>query len=128
MIKDGLGCAVRTEVRNRLVVLRGHVSARVQPLSSDNYAWIWVLPIPPRKAGIPPFHPFDDVRVPSKYRIAVIEVPKRLVDRDECFYEPDITTRFLRVVDTIDEVDDAVREAGADPDSLEAPWHNAFPL
>jgi hypothetical protein len=44
------------------------------------------------------------------------------------FGEDAINTRFLRVVDDVDEVDGAVREAGGDPEELTAPWHNNAPL
>jgi len=47
---------------------------------------------------------------------------------DERFGEDAINTRFLRVVDDVDEVDGAVREAEGDPEELTAPWHNDFPL
>jgi hypothetical protein len=39
-----------------------------------------------------------------------------------------INTRFLRIVDDVDHVDGAVREAGGAPEELTAPWHNGFPL
>jgi hypothetical protein len=58
--------------------------------------------------------------------VAAIEVPKQLVD--ECFAEDDITRPYLRIVDDVEQVDAAVQEAGADPEELDAPWHNDFPL
>jgi hypothetical protein len=90
---------------------RAAVSARHAPTADDKYAWIWVLPTPD-----------------GRFRVALIEVPRRFVDNDEYFYEDDYDTRFLRVVDSVDEVESAVHEAGGDPEDLEAPWYNEFPL
>ena len=90
---------------------KAHVSARHEAASAENYAWIWVLPTPD-----------------GRFRVALIEVPKHFVDTDQHFFEDDLTTRFLRIVDNIDEVESAVREAGVDPENLEAPWHNGFPV
>jgi hypothetical protein len=62
------------------------------------------------------------------FRVALIEVPKHFVDNDQHFYENDISTRFLKIVEDISEVDQTVRDAGGDPADLDAPWHNGFPL
>jgi hypothetical protein len=102
---------MRTEVRNRLTMSRALVSARHESSAPDRYAWIWVLPLPD-----------------GRFRVALIEVPKHFVDDDEHFYEDDMTTRFIKVVDDVSDVDPAVREAGGHPDDLDAPWHNGFPL
>lgn len=102
---------MRTEVRNRLVMSRALVSARHEPSSPDSYGWIWVLPIPD-----------------GRFRVAVIDVPKHFVDNNEHFFEDDLTTRFVKIVDDIPGIKSAVREAGGDPEILDAPWHNDFPL
>jgi hypothetical protein len=54
-------------------------------------SWVWVIPLEP-----------------GQFRVAAIEVPKRLVDDDECFFEDDTTTSYLKIVETIEEVDQAV--------------------
>jgi hypothetical protein len=90
---------------------KGSIAARRDSGQADHYSWVWVIPL---QSG--------------KFRVAAIEVPKRLVDNDECFFEDDMTKPFLKIVDTIDGVDDAVREAGVDPEALDAPWHSDFPL
>jgi hypothetical protein len=64
----------------------------------------------------------------GQFRIAAIEVPKHLVDDDEDFYDEDMFTSYVKIVDAIDQVDTAVQEAGADPESLDAPWRSNFPL
>jgi hypothetical protein len=87
------------------------ISARRQSGSPDSYSWVWVLPL---KDG--------------RYRIAAIEVPKDLVDNDVCFFEEDFRTPYLKIVSDISEIDAAVLEAGVDPEELDAPWHNDFPL
>jgi hypothetical protein len=87
------------------------VSARRSSGSPDSYSWVWVLPL---RDG--------------RFRVAAIEVPKRLVDNDISFYEEDFDTLYLKIVPDIAEVDAAVREAGVDPNDLDAPWHNNFPL
>ena len=102
---------MRTQVRNRLVMTRGPVSARRPSGSPDTYSWVWVLPIPD-----------------GRYRVAAIEVPKELVENNVSFFEDDMRTVYLRILDSLDGIDDAVREAGVDPDELDAPWHNDFPL
>jgi hypothetical protein len=90
---------------------RGAVAARRHSTQTDCYSWVWVIPL---HSG--------------KFRVAAIEVPKHLVDEDKCFFEEDMTTPYLKIVETLDDVDDAVREAGVDPDELDAPWHSDFPL
>jgi hypothetical protein len=98
--------------RNRLTMGKpAHVSARIPSTSSDNYAWVWVLPLPD-----------------GRFRVAGIEISKQLVDDDECFFEDNIDTKYLKIVDNVDQVDSAVLEAGGDPEELTAPWHNDFPL
>ncbi|MBQ1073765.1 hypothetical protein KBX06_11435 [Micromonospora sp. C31] len=87
------------------------VSARRPSGSGDCYSWVWVLPAPD-----------------GRFRVAAIEVPKQLVDDDACFCEEDMRTPYLRIVDEVGEVDAAVREAGVDPEQLDAPWNNGFPL
>ncbi|MFI9842432.1 hypothetical protein ACIHFD_35730 [Nonomuraea sp. NPDC051941] len=87
------------------------VSARRKSESVDRYSWVWVLPLPD-----------------GRFRVAAIEVPKQLVDNDKCFFEEDIYTPYLKIVDTVDRIDEAVREAGVNPADLDAPWHNNFPL
>jgi hypothetical protein len=64
----------------------------------------------------------------GRYRVALTEVPKHFVDNDEWFYEENVTTRYERVVDSVEEVEAAVREAGADPDALDVPWRNDCPF
>ncbi len=64
----------------------------------------------------------------GKFRVAAIEVPKQFVDDDVCFFDDDMTTLLVKIVDGIDEIDDAVREAGVDPELLDSPWHSNFPL
>ncbi|WP_214324799.1 hypothetical protein [Nonomuraea sediminis] len=102
---------MKAEVLNRLTMTRALVSARRESDSADRYSWVWVLPLPD-----------------GRFRVAAIEVPKQIVDDDECFFEEDMLTPYLKIVDTIDQIDEAVREAGVDPVDLNAPWHNDFPL
>ncbi|MGW2523860.1 hypothetical protein ACWC09_44125 [Streptomyces sp. NPDC001617] len=102
---------MRTEVANRLTMVRSLVSARSKSDSEDAYAWVWVFPLKDRT-----------------FRISTVEVPKRLVDDDVCFAEEDIERVQVATVATLEEVDDVVRELGVDPDSLDAPWKNDFPL
>jgi hypothetical protein len=87
------------------------VAARRASGIANSYSWVWVLPL---RDG--------------RFRVAAIEVPRRMVDEDVSFFEEDMETPYLKIVDTIDEVDAAVREAGVDPDQLDAPWHSDFPL
>jgi hypothetical protein len=89
----------------------GAISARRQSGDSDCYSWVWVIPLST-----------------GQFRVAAIEVPKCLVDEDVSFFEDDFRTPFLKIVETVDEVDAAVREAGVDPADLDAPWNNDFPL
>lgn len=102
---------MRMQARNRLVLTKATISARRPSGDPDCYSWVSVFPL-------------RDGRL----RVAAIEVPKRLVDEDVCFYDADFDTLSVKIVDDLAEVDDAVREAGADPEELDAPWHNDFPL
>lgn len=103
---------MKIPARNRLTMgQRALVSASLPAAGPGLYSWVWVLPLPD-----------------GRFRVAAIGIPKRLVDNDECCGEDAINTRFLRIVDDVDHVDSAVREAGGDPEELAAPWHNCFPL
>lgn len=102
---------MKTQIWNQLKVTKSMVSARHDASSPDRYAWIWVLPLPD-----------------GRFRVALQEVPRHFVDNDEWFYDQDLTTRFDRTVDGIDDVDAAVREAGGDPEDLDVPWRNDCPF
>lgn len=102
---------MRIEARNRLTMTKSLIAARRRASSSDRYSWVWVLPIPD-----------------GRFRVAAIEIPKHLVDEDACFYEKDLDTVYLRIAENISEIDEMVREAGIDPEDLDAPWHSEFPL
>jgi hypothetical protein len=90
---------------------KAQISARRPSSDPDRYSWVLVHPLPD-----------------GGFRVAAIEVPKHLVDQDICFHDGDFRTPYLKIVSEISEIDAAVREAGADPDDLDAPWHNDFPL
>ncbi|RST07360.1 hypothetical protein EF910_06670 [Streptomyces sp. WAC07149] len=102
---------MRTEVANRLTMSRATVSARRKASSDERYAWVWVFPA---RDGT--------------YRVSTVEIPKNLVDDDECFAEEDLSREHICTVGNLSEVEEAVRELGVDPDSLDAPWKNDFPL
>jgi hypothetical protein len=102
---------MRMQARNRLQMLDGSVAARRPTDSEGMYSWVWVAPI--KDAG---------------YRIRAFEVAKELVDNDACFYEADMNSLHDEVVESLDQIDAAVRRAGVDPEELDAPWHSDFPL
>ncbi|WP_371577487.1 hypothetical protein [Streptomyces sp. NBC_01314] len=102
---------MRTEVANRLVMTRALVSARRHPGTPDSYAWVWAFPM---RDG--------------KFRISTVEIPKLIVDEDACFGEEDIERVHVATVETVEEVDMVVRNLGVDPETLDAPWKNDFPL
>jgi len=102
---------VKTQIRNRLTMTRGMVAARHDASSPDRYAWIWVLPLPD-----------------GRFRVALQEVPRHFVDNDKWFYDADVTTRYDKTVDSVEDVDAAVREAGGDPEDLDVPWRNDCPF
>ncbi|MFI6897665.1 hypothetical protein ACIBM4_26485 [Streptomyces sp. NPDC050256] len=47
---------------------------------------------------------------------------------DECFGEEDIERVRVATVATPADADDVVRGLGVDPEDLDAPWKNDFPL
>jgi hypothetical protein len=102
---------MKVQVRNRLARLRqaGHAEAR-RPRS-------WVLLV---GVGSP--------RTDGRIRVARIVVPRRFVESGGCFGEDDDRTESLTFVDTVDDVDEAVRACGGDPACLGSPWRNGFPL
>jgi hypothetical protein len=102
---------MKTEVKNRLVMTKGSVAATRPAKGKDFYSWVWVLPT---KDG--------------KFRVAAVEIPRVLVDEDRSFFDEDFETPYIRIVDSIDDIDSAVREAGADPGDLDFPWRSNFPL
>ncbi|WP_143163067.1 hypothetical protein [Couchioplanes caeruleus] len=102
---------MKTQAKNRLVMSKSSIAARRESGQADHYSWVWVVP-----------------RQDGRFRVVAIEVPKHLVDNDECFFEDDMTKPYERVVDNIEEIDGAVCEAGVDPEALDAPWHSDFPL
>ncbi|TDD27194.1 hypothetical protein E1287_35045 [Actinomadura sp. KC06] len=87
------------------------VSARREPSSSDRYAWVWVAPL-------------GD----GTFRVSTVEISKHIVDEDICFFEDDIERVHIGTFTDISEVDDLVRGLGVDPDELDPPWKNDFPL
>ncbi|MFC9816209.1 hypothetical protein [Streptomyces sp. INR7] len=102
---------MRIEVANRLTMSRSTVSARREANSADSYSWVWVFP-----------------SQDGTYRVSTVEIPMHLVDDDECFSETDIFRHHVATVHELSQVDDAVRSVGVDPDDLDAPWKNDFPL
>jgi hypothetical protein len=105
-----LGWKVKIQAKNRLVMTRAAVAARRVSSDENCYSWVWVIPL---ESG--------------QFRIAAIEVPKHFVDDDESFFDDDMSTTYLKIVESVDDVDGAVREAGVNPDALDAPWHSDFP-
>jgi hypothetical protein len=87
------------------------VSARRDASSSDFYAWVWVSPL---RDG--------------RFKVSTVELEKHFVDNDECFAEEDINRVHVGTVDDIVSVDGMIRELGVDPDTLDVPWKNDFPL
>ncbi|MFD2688461.1 hypothetical protein ACFS5L_27000 [Streptomyces phyllanthi] len=57
-----------------------------------------------------------------------MEIPKHFIDEGICFAEEDIDRVQVATVATSEAVDSVVRDLGIDPDSLDAPWKNDFPL
>ncbi|MFI6964949.1 hypothetical protein [Streptomyces sp. NPDC050149] len=102
---------MRTEVENRLTMSGALVSARCDPRSPESCAWVWVFPLPG-----------------GTYRISTVEIPRYLVNEDSCFGEEDIDRVRVATVATLADVDNVVRELGVDPENLDAPWKNDFPL
>jgi hypothetical protein len=102
---------VKQQAKNRLLMTKGAIAARRVSGQDDHYSWVWVIPL--RAGG---------------FRVAAIEVPKHFVDEDESFFDDDMTMPYVKVVAAVEEIDAAVREAGVDPEELDAPWHSDFPL
>ena len=102
---------VKTEVRNRLTMSKGVVSAKMTPKTAERYAWVWIAPLG------------DDT-----FRVSTVEVPRDLIDNDVSFYEPDIERTRVATVASVQEAEEVVRSLGVDPDELAPPWHNGFPL
>ncbi|MBL7498708.1 hypothetical protein I6A84_15360 [Frankia sp. CNm7] len=102
---------MKTQAKNRLVMTKAEISVRRPSSNPGCYSWVWVNPM-----------------LDGRFRVAAIEVPKHLVDEDVCFYDGDFETPYIKIVSEISEIDDAVREVGADPEELDAPWYNDFPL
>ncbi|NEW29528.1 hypothetical protein [Nocardia cyriacigeorgica] len=102
---------MRLEVSNRLTMLKGFVTARCEPEIESRYAWVWVYPL---KDG--------------RFDVSTVEIDKKFVDNDDDVGEDDISRRDLGIVHTIEEVDKLIEQLGVDPNDLDAPWHNGFPL
>ncbi|MGY2112951.1 hypothetical protein ACW9HR_03430 [Nocardia gipuzkoensis] len=102
---------MKTNVANRLTMLKQFVSGRCNPSSEDNYAWVWV-------------HPTRD----GRFDVSTVEISKELVDNDESVGEDQIRRTDLGVVEEISQVDELLKRHGMNPDDLDAPWHNNFPL
>lgn len=102
---------MKTEVRNRLTMSKGVVSARIAPRGEDRYAWVWIAPL---RNG--------------SFKVSTVEVPRNLIDNDISFYEPDIDRTNIATVDTVQEAEEIVISLGVDTDDLAPPWHNGFPL
>ncbi|KAB2339093.1 hypothetical protein [Actinomadura rudentiformis] len=87
------------------------VSARRKASSPDRYAWVWVSPL---RDGT--------------FKVSAVEIPRRLVDENICFFEDDIDRVHVGTVLKIADIDELMESLGVDPDELDAPWHNDFPL
>lgn len=105
------GWLMDLKVRNRLVTLRAPVTQRLVDPEPGTCSWLWVLPVPG-----------------GRIRIARVLVPAALAESGEWFSEDGYTTAAVTFVDSADDVDDVVRDLGGDPESLESPWRNEFPL
>ncbi|WP_306367158.1 hypothetical protein [Nocardiopsis sp. CC223A] len=90
-------------------MLRGLVSARIDSVDPSDISWVFV-----------------QILKDDSLRISQVSVPKSLVDG--CFGESDISREEIGVVSEISEVDSLISSLGVNPDSLEEPWKNEFPL
>ena len=102
---------MKTQVRNRLTMTKSIVSARMDATRPDSYAWIWITPM---RDG--------------SYKVSTVELWRDLVDNGVCSFEGDITRNHVGILSDVAEIDDFVRRLGVDPDTLDGPWHNGFPL
>jgi hypothetical protein len=55
-------------------------------------------------------------------------VPRELLVDGNDIYDGNLSVVYDEVVPSIDQVDESVRRAGADPEDLGAPWKCDFPL
>lgn len=101
---------MRPEVANRLTMSRSTISARREASSDDFYSWVWVFP-----------------SQDGTFRVSTVEIPIILIG-DECFSEEDISRSHIATVRELPEVDEVVGNLGVDPNDLDAPWKNDFPL
>ncbi|MER5929832.1 hypothetical protein [Streptomyces sp. NPDC002054] len=101
---------MRMQVANRLTMAKAGVTARIPAKDPENVAWVAVYPV-------------DD-----GFMVFTVEIPEGLAGDSECFGEESIARRRLGTVRTVDEVDQVLLGLGVDPDDLDAPWHNDYPL
>jgi len=102
---------MQIRARNRLLMWKSIVAARRVCGSADNESWAWVIPL---KAG--------------NFRIRAFDVRRELLANADDLWDGNLSIVHDEFVATIDEVDDAVRRAGVDPEELDAPWKCDFPL
>ncbi|RSS87037.1 hypothetical protein EF903_17875 [Streptomyces sp. WAC05292] len=101
---------MRMRAANRLTMTKAGITARIAAHEPGRVAWVAVYP------------------VDGGFMVFTVEIPEHLADDNTCFGEESITRRNLGTFSTIEEVDGAVASLGIDPDELDAPWHNDYPL
>ena len=113
---------MRTAIRNRLEMSKQVVAVELPARQPDARRWVSVLPVP-----VP--HP-DDPKLPApgRYRIASFEIAVAKLHGEMSPYDGDLEAHIVRCTDEIDEIDEIVREFGANPDDLTEPWKCDYPL
>ncbi|MEU6293980.1 hypothetical protein [Streptomyces erythrochromogenes] len=101
---------MRMQAANRLTMTKAGITARVAAHEPERVAWVAVYP------------------VDGGFMVFTVEIPEHLADDSACFGEESITRRNVGTFPTIEEVDGAVTGLGVDPDELDAPWRNDYPL
>ncbi|MEV4190717.1 hypothetical protein [Streptomyces toxytricini] len=104
------GDEMRMQAANRPTMTKAGITARIAAHEPGRVAWVAVY------------------SVDGGFVVFTVEIPEHLADDSACFGEESITRRNVGTFPTIEEVDGAVASLGIDPDELDAPWHNDYPL
>ncbi len=124
---------MRMTIRNRLLMLGGHVVAPVTPSSGELRAWVAVYPVTPERLQEAAYLRRELVAECSNvdkymYRILQFELPVEYLENDWDFGEGEMVNMHAVVVCTLDDVERVLAERMISSDDLTDPWKTDYPL
>ncbi len=102
---------MRQEIRNRLTMTRGLVAAEVPAPAADVRRFASVVPQPD-----------------GSYRVLRFDVPSEALAEGRYLAPEELMGMVSQRASTVDEAEEALRNLDVDPESMDVPWSNDYPL